>query len=208
MLWSLFEDILRPIKNIRDRIFLSLTRGAGGRLTQLWVRLNWHHHCEVDVLKEKHFWIEFVANLVKVPKKCTGCYNNIQRQNIEVVNHIWAVLPLQKWLHLWPIFKMMLITFCDVQGLVHHKILHKGHNINQIFHGPILHCLQDMVCWKWPHRSLPIPDLCTLTIYCAQLPCMSGSSCQAQHPSGSLPALPYLTPIQLPPVTHAEDEII
>jgi len=101
----------------------------------------------------------------------------------------------------------MLTIFCDVQGLVQNKLFDKGHNMNQIFRGPLLQCLQDIVCWKWLHRLLPIPHFCTLTMYCAQLPCMSGSSCQAQLPSGSLPALPYLTPMQLLPVALAEDTL-
>lgn len=102
---------------------------------------------------------------------------------------------------------MMLITFCDIQGLVHHKLCHQGQNMNQIFHGTVLQCLQDRVCWKLPHKLLPVPHFCTLTTYCAQLHCMSGSSCQAQHLSGSLPVLPYLTPTHLLPVPHAEDTL-
>jgi len=66
---------------------------------------------------------------------------------------------------------------------------------------------QDILCWKWPHKLLPIPHFCTLTMCCAQLPYMSGSSCLVQHSSGSLSALQYLTPMQLLPVAYAEDTL-
>ena len=75
MFWSLFQDILRLLKNIWDRIFAATYHRSRWQVDSVWVRLIWQHHCEADVLKEKHFWIKFAANLVTVPEKYTGCYN-------------------------------------------------------------------------------------------------------------------------------------
>ena len=180
-------------------------------MTQLWVRLIWQHHCEADVLKEKHFWINFATNLVTVPEKYTGCYNkHSEAEHWDSSPYLTSIATSKMSALEANIQDDDVDHFLWHAGsrtseiIVHHKLFYQGHNMDQIFDGTFLQCFQDIICWKWPHKLLPIPHFCTLTMYCAQLPCMSENSCQAQDSSGTLSALPYLTPMYLLPVVYAE----
>ena len=43
---------------------------------------------------------------------------------------------------------------------IRRKLHYQGHNMNQIFNGTVLQCLQDIV-----HKLLPVPQFCTLAMY-------------------------------------------
>ena len=124
MLWFLFPDILRLIKNIQDRIFASTYQWSRWQIDSVVSEVDLAQACFTLSLTVK--WKCLKRNILKLNllqtwwqfhRNVLDATTSIQRQSIEAVHCIWAVSPLQKWLYLRPVLKMMLITFFDKQGL-------------------------------------------------------------------------------------------
>jgi len=71
----------------------------------------------------------------------------------------------QKSKHCW--------LLSDVEGLVHHEFVSRGHSMNHTVYKMVLQCLQDAVHQKLPSKLLPVPGFFTKTMHFSQWPWMS-----------------------------------
>ena len=175
LLWSLFQDILR-MKKYMEQNFCHHTpeeQVAGWLIREWGSSFTSMFYCEVDVLKERHFCSKFAADLVTVPQKCTGCNNKHLETSLRQSIILEQYRHFKKWLHLWPKFKMMLITLTRRVWYIMNYFNKATHWIRFLMEQS-LQCLQHIV-----RKLLPVPRFCTLTMYCAQWLCMLGRSCQA-----------------------------
>jgi len=95
----------------------------------------------------------------------------------------------------------MLTTVFDVEGLVHHEFVSRGHSMNRTVYKMVLQCLQDAVHQKLPSKLLPVPGFFTKTMHFSHWPWMSALLAQLWF-------CIYLTrfgPLWIHPLFQAED---
>jgi histone-lysine N-methyltransferase SETMAR len=84
--------------------------------------------------------------------------------------------------------KTMLITFFDVEGLVHHEFLPQHQTMNQTVYITVLQHLRDAVCWKRLHKW----SSDTWLLHYNSVPCHAALSVREFLAKHSIPVVPYL----------------